>query len=58
MSKNDFYTAKELAETLKVDIVTVYRKIRSGKLKAYKIGKEFRIEKADFEKFLKKAKTK
>jgi excisionase family DNA binding protein len=57
MKRNRFYTAKELAETLKVDVVTIYRNIRSGKLKAYKIGKEFRIEKGEFEKFLKKAST-
>ena len=58
MSHDRFYTAKELAEILKVDIVTVYRNIRSGKLKAHKIGKEFRIEKAEFERFLSKTQTK
>ncbi len=57
MEKESFYTAKELADILKMDIVTIYRKIRAGKLKAYKIGKEFRIEKEEFDKFLEKNKT-
>lgn len=53
-----FYTAEELAKDLKVNIMTIYRYIKSGKLKAYKIGKEFRIDNAEFNKFLKKAQTK
>jgi putative molybdopterin biosynthesis protein len=57
MKKESFYTAKELADILKMGVVTIYRKIRSGKLKAYKIGREFRIDKAEFEKFLNKNKT-
>ena len=58
MSSREFYTAQELADKLRVHIMTIYRKIKAGKLKAYKIGKEFRIEKGEFNKFLNKAKTK
>ncbi|MFA4880790.1 MAG: helix-turn-helix domain-containing protein [Candidatus Doudnabacteria bacterium] len=54
----EFYTAKELADKLRVNIMTIYRYIKAGKLKAYKIGKEFRIEKKEFNKFLRKASTK
>lgn len=54
----EFYTAKELAEKLSVNVMTIYRYIDRGKLKAYKIGKEFRIEKSEFNKFMVKAKTK
>jgi len=57
-TKNNFYTTQELAEKLRVNIMTIYRYIKAGKLKAYKIGKEFRIEKKEFNKFLDKAKTK
>ena len=53
-----FYTAKELAEILRVNIMTIYRYIKAGKLKSYKIGKEFRIDKAEFNNFLDKVKTK
>jgi len=62
MSKDEkqpeYYTAKELAEKLSLNVMTIYRYIDAGKLKAYKIGKEFRIEKAEFEQFMNKAKTK
>jgi excisionase family DNA binding protein len=57
-TKEEFYTAKELAEKLRVNIMTIYRYIKAGKLKAYKIGKDFRIDKEEFNKFLNKAKTK
>ncbi|HRZ95279.1 MAG TPA: helix-turn-helix domain-containing protein [Candidatus Moranbacteria bacterium] len=54
MQKKDFYTARELAEKLRVNIMTIYRYIKAGKLKAHKIGKEFRIDNREFENFLKK----
>lgn len=56
--KKEFYRAEELAERLSVNIMTIYRYIKAKKLTAYKIGKEFRIKKEDFEKFLDKVKTK
>lgn len=56
--RDEFYTAEELATKLKLNVMTIYRYIKAGKLKAYKIGKEFRIEKAEFERFMNKAKTK
>lgn len=58
MRSKDFYTAKELAEMLSLNVMTIYRYIDAGKLKAYKIGKEFRIERVEFERFMNKAKTK
>jgi excisionase family DNA binding protein len=53
----DFYTAEELADILKVNIMTIYRYIKAGKLQAYKFGKEFRIDKRVWENFLDNAKT-
>lgn len=58
MENSEFYTAKELAKKLRVNIMTIYRYIKAGKLKAYKIGKEFRIGKRDFQEFLNKVKIK
>jgi len=58
MKEKDFYTAQELADKLQVNIMTIYRYIKAKRLKAYKIGKEFRIEKSEFERFMNKAKTK
>ena len=56
--KKQFYTAKELAELLGFNIMTIYRYLKSGKLKAYKMGKEFRIDNTEFQSFLKKVKIK
>ena len=54
MKNKEFYTAQELAEKLRVNIMTIYRYIKAGKLKAYKMSKEFRIDKKEFNKFLEK----
>lgn len=58
MDDKEFYRAEELADKLEVNIMTIYRYIKSGKLVAYKIGREFRIERKEFEDFLNKARTK
>lgn len=60
MSKEqkEYYTAKELAEKLSLNVMTIYRYIDAGKLKAYKIGKEYRIERSEFERFMNNAKKK
>jgi len=38
-----YYTPQEIAATLKVIYMTVYRWIRAGKLEASKAGKQYRI---------------
>lgn len=55
--EKEFYKAEKLAEKLDVNIMTIYRYIKAGKLKAYKFGKEFRIERNEFNNFLEKSKT-
>jgi putative molybdopterin biosynthesis protein len=57
-NQKEFYRAEDLAKKLEVNIMTIYRYIKAKKLKAYKIGKEFRIDKEEFNKFLNKVKTK
>lgn len=58
MTQKEFYTAHELAEKLEVNVMTIYRYIKSKKLKAYKIGKEYRIDQEEFTQFLNSVKTK
>lgn len=58
MPKDEFYTAEELAAKLKLNVMTIYRYIKAGKLMAHKIGKEYRIERVEFDRFMNKAKTK
>ena len=57
MQQKEFYTAQELAEKLRVNIMTIYRYINAGKLNAYKFGKEFRIDAKEFATFMNDAKT-
>ena len=57
-TKKEFYLVEELAEKLRVSNMTIYRYIKAKKVKAYKIGKEFRIDQAEFDKFLNKVKNK
>lgn len=58
MTEPDFYTADELAQKLRVNIMTIYRYIKAGRINAYKIGKEFRISLKDFNNFLEKSRMK
>ena len=58
MKTQEYYLAQELADKLRVNIMTIYRYIKAGKLVAHKIGKEFRISNKEFQSFLTKAKTK
>lgn len=52
-SKTDLYLVSEIAERLRVSEMTIYRYIKAGRLDAYKFGKEFRVTKGAFTRFLK-----
>ena len=58
VENKEFYTTQQVAEKLQVNVMTIYRYIEAGKIKAYKFGKEFRISAEDFNKFLKDNKLK
>ena len=56
---NELLTPEQVSKNLRVSVFTVYRWIKSGKLKAIKLTPRlFRIEEKDFNQFLKKHKTK
>ena len=48
----EFYRVEEVAATLRVSMMTIYRYIKAGRLKAYKIGRDFRVDKVEFKNFL------
>lgn len=52
MTEEKYYTIEEVAKMLKVVYLTVYRWIQDGKLKAYKAGKQYRINKTDLDRFI------
>jgi excisionase family DNA binding protein len=46
-----FYTADEVAGLLNLHVKTIRRYVRDGRLKARRIGKEYRIARADLDAF-------
>jgi excisionase family DNA binding protein len=49
---DEFLALKDIAEKLKVSYLTVYRWVQSNKLPSYKLEKQHRVSKEDFDKFL------
>ena len=49
----ELLTPAEVADVLRVDRKVIYAYIKKGELKAGKIGREWRIRRADFDAFLK-----
>jgi len=45
-------TVKEVAETMRVSTMTVYRLIKAGELAAIRVGKHFRIREGDLTRYL------
>jgi len=57
MEDEKYYTIEEVAEMLKVVYMTVYRWIKQGKLKAFRVGKKYMIKKSDIEALVEKSKV-
>lgn len=53
MNTNESFTTEEIAEILKVSKLTVYDLIKKGELKAFRVGRQMRIDAADLEAFKK-----
>lgn len=52
MKEEKYYSIEEVAAMLKVVYLTVYRWIQTGKLTAYKAGKQYRIKESDLNIFM------
>jgi excisionase family DNA binding protein len=50
--KTKFIKPRDIAKLLKLNIVTIYEYIREGKLRAVKLGRNYRIEEKDLEEFI------
>ena len=53
MTEDQYYSIDEVAKTLKVAYLTVYRWVQAKKLVALKAGKQYRIKREDLDLFLK-----
>ncbi|MGH9164486.1 MAG: helix-turn-helix domain-containing protein [Acidimicrobiales bacterium] len=51
-ARTRFLTVAEVAETLRVSNMTVYRLINAGDLPAVRVGKSYRLREDDVDKFL------
>ena len=54
----EYYTTRQIAKLLMVKGITVRRWIAKGLLQAYSLGKEYRVKKIDFDKFMESRKVK
>ena len=45
MKNNEYFTIKELADTLGISRIAVYKKVKKGQIKAVRIGRNFAIPK-------------
>lgn len=50
----NYYTPKEVADKLKLNVRTLYKWIREGKLNAVKLGDVWRIPESEINRLLKK----
>lgn len=57
MKDDAVFSTKEVAEKFKVTYLTVFRWIKAGKLKAFKVGKQYRVKQEDLETFIEQSKS-
>jgi putative molybdopterin biosynthesis protein len=56
-NKSEFLSVKEVAEYLRISIVTIRSAIKKKELNGYRIGNKFRIKLSDVENYLKRKQT-
>lgn len=49
MAHNEFFTTEEIAKALKVSKLTVYDLIKKGELKAFRVGRQMRVDAKELE---------
>jgi excisionase family DNA binding protein len=54
---NEWLTVEDIANDLGVSIETVRNWIRRKKLTAYRVGRDYRIKRADYDRFLEERRT-
>jgi excisionase family DNA binding protein len=55
--EQEWLTVAQIAEQLKLHVMTVYRLIHAGRLGAVKVGRSYRVEKSTFDKYLDEVRT-
>lgn len=52
LSESRFLTVQEVADLMRVSSMTVYRLIKSGELRAVRVGRSFRVRQEDVDGYL------
>ena len=55
---DEWLTLAQIAEELKLHIETVREWVRTKRLTAYRVGRDYRVKRADLDKFLEERRTK
>ena len=50
-----YYTVAEVAETMRLSKMTVYRLVHNGELPAVRVGRSFRVTEDDVDEYLRKS---
>ena len=58
MTDTPFFTVAEIAQILRLNAITIYEYIRTGRLSALRFGRYYRVAKSDFASFLKNQRVK
>lgn len=54
--ENEIMTISQVAKYLQISEVTTYKLVNEGKIKAFKIGRHWRVKKEDLAEFIEKQK--
>jgi excisionase family DNA binding protein len=54
----EWLTLQQIADELQLHIETVREWVRTKRLTAYKVGRDYRVKRADLDKFLEERRTK
>ena len=57
MKQKKYLKVKEIADMLGLSILTIYEYIKRGEVQAVKLGRNYRVERKEFEKFIKRHST-
>jgi len=57
-SVDDLLTTKQLQELLRVDRITIYRMLKSGRLRGFKVGGQWRFSRSEIETWLREQQSK
>ena len=56
--ENEFLTPEEVADILRINVITVYGYIQKSNLDAVRLGRNYRISRQDLASFIKSKRTK